>query len=362
MIVGHVVHRYGRLSESFIPDALEALERAGAQAWVGTLSVEGRDTYPFPPAERLLVSPPPPLPLRALDRLRGRSGTERFAAAVAERLRPHSPALVHAQFGWAAGSGTAVARRLGVPAVVTFHGTDVTVASPGDATTRAFDRIDMAFAVSRFIEDKLRGLGYAGRVEIVPAGVRLDRLAYRGDEPGDGRILYVGRLNEQKGLSVLLDALPAVDAPLDVIGGGPSRDELEAKARRLGVPATFHGPLPRREDVLAAMRRAAVLVMPSRAMPDGAAEGSPVVTKEAQAVGIPLVATATGGIAETLPPEHRGDLVPGDDPPALAAAIERVLSDPAAAVARARHARAWVEEQFDSERLARRTVALYERL
>jgi colanic acid/amylovoran biosynthesis glycosyltransferase len=362
VIVGHVVHHYGKLSESFIPDALEALERAGAEAWVGTLSVEGRETYPFPPAERLLVCPPSPLPLRALDRLRGRSGTDRFAARVADRLRPHRPAVVHAQFGWAAGSGAAVARRLGVPAVATFHGTDVTVAAPGDPTTRAFERLDTAIAVSRFIEGRLRALGYAGPVEIVPAGVRLDRLPYRGDVPGDGRILYVGRLNEQKGLSVLLDALPALDAELDVIGGGPSREALEAKARRLGVRATFHGPLPGREAVLDPMRRASVLVMPSRALPDGQAEGSPVVTKEAQAIGIPLVATDTGGIAETVPPDHRGDLAPGDDPAALAAAIERVLSDPGAAIARARHARAWVEEQFDSERLARRTVALYERL
>ena len=362
MIVGHVVHRYGQLSESFIPDALEALERAGVESWVGTLSVERRDTYPFPPDERLLVCPPPPLARRALDRLLGRSGTERFAGQVAERLRPHSPALVHAQFGWAAGSGVAVARRLGVPALVTFHGTDVTVAAPGDPVTRTFERLHTAVAVSDFIEDKLRGLGYGGPVEIIPAGVRLDRLPYRGDLPGDGRVLYVGRLNDQKGLSVLLDALPSLGAELDVIGGGPRREALEAQARRLRVPATFHGPLPRREDVLEAMQRASVLVMPSRAMPDGQAEGSPVVTKEAQAVGIPLVATDTGGISSTIPPEHRGDLVPGNDPQALAAAVARLLADPAASVARSRHARVWVEEQFDAERLALRTRELYERV
>ena len=365
MIVGHVVHHYGKLSESFIPDALEGLERAGAQAWVATLSVEGRGTYPFPPDERLLVCPPPPLPRRALDRALGRSGTERFAEGAAERLREVAPALVHAHFGWAAASGVAVARRLGVPAVAAFHGTDVTVAAPGDPVTRAFAGLDAAIAVSRFIESKLRALGYEGPVEIIPAGVRLDRLPFRGDGPASGPILYVGRLNEQKGLAVLLEALPAVPgARLEVLGGGPDARELERHAARLGVAerTTFLGPLPRREDVLEAMRRASVLVMPSRAMPDGQAEGSPVVTKEAQAVGVPLVATDTGGIAETVPPEHRDDLVPGDDPAALAAAIERVLADPAAAAARARRAREWVEREFDAERLARRTVALYERL
>ena len=365
MIVGHVVHHYGKLSESFIPDALEELERAGAQARVATLSVEGRGTYPFPPDDRLLVCPPPPLVRRALDRALGRSGTERFAAAAAEQLRPHAPALVHAHFGWAAASGVAVARRLGVPSVAAFHGTDVTVAAPGDPVTRAFGELTAAIAVSRFIEGKLRRLGYDGPVEIIAAGVRLDRLPFRGDGPASGPILYVGRLNAQKGLAVLLDALPAIrGARLEVLGGGPAARALEAHARRLGVAdrTTFLGPLPRREDVLEAMQRASVLVMPSRAMPDGQAEGSPVVTKEAQAVGVPLVATDTGGISETLPPEHRGDLVPGDDPAALAAAVERVLADPAAAAERARRAREWVEQEFDAERLARRTVAFYERL
>jgi glycosyltransferase involved in cell wall biosynthesis len=361
-----VVHHYGKLSESFIPDALEELERAGAEAWVGTLGVEGRATYPFPPDERLVVCPPPPLPRRALDRLRGRSGTERFAEALAARLRPVRPAVVHSQFGWSAATGIALARRLGVPAVTTFHGTDVTVLRPREAPE--FNGLDTAIAVSEFISGRLRELGYEGPVEIVPAGVRLDRLPYRGAEPEPSplRLVYVGRLNEQKGLDVLLRAHARLPdgVVLDVLGGGPRADDFAALAEQLGIAARvdFLGPLPRREDVLDALRRAHVAVMPSRAMPDGAAEGSPVVTKEAQAVGVPLVATDTGGIAETVPPEHRPGLVPGDDPEAMATAIGRLLDDPAVRAARATRARAWVEEQFDARRLAERTVALYRRL
>jgi colanic acid/amylovoran biosynthesis glycosyltransferase len=380
--VAHIVHHYGKLSESFIPDALEELERAGAEAWVGTLSVQRRDTYPFPPGDRLLVCPPPGLLRRGIDRLRGRSGTERFAAQLAHRLGPLKPAVVHAQFGWAAVTGAAVARRLGIPAVATFHGTDVTVVPveradgagwrgpAGHGYEGMFARLDTAIAVSQFIAGKLRALGYEGPIEVIPAGVRLDQLPFRDGEPsGEPRIVYVGRLNPQKGLSVLLEAMPRIlaaapAARLDVIGGGPSAAELEALADRLGVASqtTFHGALPRRTDVLDGLRRAHVCVMPSRAMPDGAAEGSPVVTKEAQAVGVPLVATDTGGIAETVPPEHRPHLVPGDDPAALADAIARLLLDPGIRAERARHAREWVEREFDATRLARRTVRLYERL
>lgn len=381
--VAHIVHHYGKLSESFIPDSLEELERQGAEAWVGTLSVEGRQTYPFPPDARLLVCPPPPLARRVFDRLRRRTGTDRFAAHVAARLSPLAPAVVHAHFGWGAASGVAVAGRLGVPAVATFHGTDITVVPVdrpqargwrgprGHPYARPFERLDAAIAVSGFIERRLRALGFAGPVEIVPAGVRLDRLPFRGTEPpaDEPRILYVGRLNPQKGLDLLLEAMPRVlaaqpTARLEVIGGGPSRAELEALAEHLGVAGrtTFFGALPRREDVIDGLRRAHVLVMPSRTMADGAAEGSPVVSKEGQAVGVPLVATDTGGMAETVPPEHRADLVPGDDPPALAEAVTRLLADPRARAERARRARAWVEQEFDSRGLARRTVDLYARL
>ena len=380
--VAHIVHHYGQLSESFIPDALEELERAGTQGWVATMSVQGRGTYPFPAADRLLVCPPPGVARRVLDRLRGRSGTERFAAHAAERLRAASPAIVHAQFGWGAVSGVAVARRLGVPAVATFHGTDVTVVPVTESTAPGwhgprghsyapmFEQLDTAIAVSDFIAAKLRALGFPGPIELIPAGVSLERMPFRDAEPaGDPRILYVGRLTEQKGLAVLLKAMPRIletapTAQLEVIGGGAARGDLERLAQQLGVSAqtSFRGALPAREDVLASLRSAHVFVMPSRAMPDGQAEGSPVVTKEAQAVGVPVVATDTGGIAETVPPEHRDDLVPNDDPPALADAVTRLLAHADARRDRAQRARAWVEEQFDATALARRTVALYHRL
>ena len=382
MRVAHVVHHYGRLSESFIPDALSQLERAGAEAWVGTLSVENRATYAFPPDDRLLVSPPPPVWQRAADRLRGRSGAERFAATLAPRFSPLEPAVVHAQFGWAAESGVALARRLRVPCAVTLHGTDVTTVPVGepDATGwrgpprhpygRALVDADLAIAVSAFIAGKLRALGRAGPIEILPAGVDLERLTFRAAEPpGDGRLLYLGRLNPQKGPDLLLRALPAVlerhpGAMLEVLGGGPSAPELERLAGELGVAerVEFLGPLPGREPVVAALARAHVLVMPSRAMPDGQAEGSPVVSKEAQAAGVAVVATDTGGIAETIPPAHRADLSAGDDPAALAARVCALLDDPAARRRRAEEARRWVEEQFDQRRLAERTVAMYERL
>jgi glycosyltransferase involved in cell wall biosynthesis len=375
MRVANVIHHFGGLSESFIPDGLEQLERIDCQGWILTMSVKNRDVYPFPPDERILVARRPSTLRRLHDRARGYPGTERFASLLEPRSRGLGFDLVHAHFGWSGRSGGAVARRLDVPFVVTFHGTDATVGLAEAASRRGargnrdlFDSLDTAFCVSRFIEGKLRRHGYEGRVDIVPAGVRLERFAFRPEEPPEEpfRVVQLGRLVYQKGLDLLLTALPRIarEVPavhLDVVGQGPSRADFERLAARLGVAdrVTFHGPVL---SVIPYLERGHVLVAPSREMPSGAAEGSPVVTKEAQAVGISVVATDTGGMAETFPPEHRADLVPGDDPDALAERVIRLASDRDARRVRTEVARAWIEREFDAGVLARRTLALYEDL
>jgi glycosyltransferase involved in cell wall biosynthesis len=366
------------MSESFIPDGMETLRDVGCENWLVTHSVDNRDSYPYPPDEQIIVARPPARVRRVYDRLRGRNGADRFAWAAADDVRGLAPDLVHAHFGWAARTGVTLSGDLHTPLVVTFHGTDATTSGPRSrhgstrgrwGYERLDDRIDLAVAVSSFIEGRLRARGYRGPTEIIPAGVRLDRFAFRDQEPPPRplRLLFVGRLVEQKGVSVLLRALPVVaaeiaDVQLDVLGDGPARHELERLARALGVGArvSFHGAT--RSGVLAALRRAHVLVAPSRVMPSGAAEGSPVVTKEAQAVGVPVVATHTGGMAETVPPGHRPYLVAGDDSEALAARVLGLACDPVARRSRAVEGRRWVEERFDAVVLARRTLSTYERL
>jgi glycosyltransferase involved in cell wall biosynthesis len=268
--------------------------------------------------------------------------------------------------------------------VATFHGTDVTTipvrenapvvgwrGPSGHPYARVFERLDLGIAVSELIERRLRALGFSRPIAIVPAGVSLERLAFRARQPPDDhfRLLYLGRLVPDEGVDVLLDALPAVvrdvrQVRLDVIGGGPLAGALRRRAHRLGVAdrVAFHGPILDRERVLEAMRAAHLMVAPSRTMPSGEAEGSPVTTKEAQAIGVPLVATDSGGTGETIPPEHRADLARPNDPDALAERILALLHDRGAREDRARVARAWMEERFDARMLAQRTRELYEEI
>lgn len=374
--VAHVATAYGVPSETFVPDAVEAVDAAGWESWVFTLAVQGRDRFAFPPDDRLVVAPSASRLRRAGDRLRGRSGPERFTRDVVAQAHAAAPSLVHAHFGWAAHYGFVLADRLGVPIVATFHASDVTTypgPAPAEGTSpmyaAVFPKLHHACVVSHFVEAKLRGLGWEGPVDVIPPGVHLDRFPMRTAPPsGPPRLAFVGRLVERKGPDLVLEALARVrathpDASLSIVGEGPERVALERLAATLGVADAVRfcgvqGP----EGVRAVLEAAHVFVLPSRTMPDGEVEGSPVVLKEAMAVGVAVVATHHAGIPEVVAPALRDELVPENDPDALALRIVSILAGVEGRAERSRVGRAWVEQEFDVAVLARRTIAVYEEL
>lgn len=372
--VAHVVRRYGVASQTFVADAVADLDRLGWSGWVLARSVENRSLYPLPPEERILLGSRPPLGRRVAQRALGRTSAERRAAWWDEAIAAARPHLLHAHFGWAGVDALPAARSAGLPLVVTFHGTDLTVYAHSARGRREYAAmlagLDRAIVVSRFLADRLRAIGYDGPLEVVPTGVRLDRPPVRREPRAGGstRLLFVGRQVPVKGLDVLLRALPRLCAEeprlvLEVIGDGAESARNEALARELGVSrhVSFRGAKPR-DQVRAALERAELLVVPSRTTADGAAEGAGLVPKEAMAAGLPVVATDSGGLPETVPPEYRHELVPEGDHEALAARIAYVLERRESWPRRAHAGREWVENQFDHERVARRTAAIYAEL
>src|SRR5262249_13111854 len=136
-----------------------------------------------------------------------------------------------------------------------------------------------------------------------PAPDRAVRAAFGLDGP---TVLSVARLVPIKGLDVLVracaprrdDATPPRPAiHVVILGEGPERERLRALATRLGVPLRLPGLVPRTE-VAAWMRAADVYAQPSRTLDNGRSEGMPVATLEALAAGLPVVAAASGGLAE----------------------------------------------------------------
>ncbi|MGE0710969.1 MAG: glycosyltransferase [Planctomycetota bacterium] len=170
-------------------------------------------------------------------------------------------------------------------------------------------------------------------------------------------VLFLGRLTAQKRVDVLLSAfarlLPAApDARLALCGEGPLRAALEAQARalELGDRVAFLGV---RSDVLALHRAASAFVLPSDA------EGIPNTLLEALAAGTPAVASDVGGTRDVLRPDRDGLLVPPGDAEALAAALGRLLEDPALARRLAASGRARVREEFALPLLAGRYPPLF---
>jgi glycosyltransferase involved in cell wall biosynthesis len=186
---------------------------------------------------------------------------------------------------------------------------------------------------------------------VVALGIDLDRFegatpALRSDRPLVGN---VARLAPQKDHGTLIEAARLVpEADFVVAGDGELREELERQAE--GSRVRFLGA---RDDVPELLASFDVFAFPSLF------EGLCLAVIEAQAAGVPVVATPVGGIRETVVDGETGLLVPTRDPEALAAAIRRLLEDRPAAEAMAAEAKRRVRERFSAERMLEETLALY---
>lgn len=186
---------------------------------------------------------------------------------------------------------------------------------------------------------------------------RLRSLAGAGD--GEPVLVVAAQFIPRKGHRDLLAALPTIldevrgPAPRVVfLGRGPLEDHLRAEAGRLGVAerVAFPGFVP---DLPALLPAADLLVHPATL------EGLGVVLLQASAAGVPIVAARAGGIPEVVREGENGLLVPPGDPPALAAAILRVLADPELARRLGEGGRALAEREFTVEAMVRGNLAVY---
>jgi glycosyltransferase involved in cell wall biosynthesis len=218
---------------------------------------------------------------------------------------------------------------------------------------RLYGPIALFLCPSRFMVTKMTAAHvFSERLRWIPNFV--DASTIETKRAAGGGVVYAGRLSEEKGVETLVRAAPHVDAPIDVVGDGPDRAELERLAARLGARnVSFHGHVSR-DTVHRLVREASVGVMPSRGY-----ENAPMGILEAFACGVPVVGTAHGGIPELIEPGIDGDLVPPGDDMALAGSLARFTADPAAAFAQGGAARRKVEEGFSPDRHLERLDGLY---
>ena len=159
------------------------------------------------------------------------------------------------------------------------------------------------------------------RITVIPNFVDTTRFRPLPDvAPEPRRVVFIGRLEPQKNVESLIDALATVPrTSLTIVGDGSLRPMLEARARDQGVAADFAGRLPQAE-LPGVLARAGVFVLPSHF------EGNPKVLVEAMACGVPVVGARAPGIREVIVDGETG-LLCGHAPHELRSAIERVLDD-----------------------------------
>jgi glycosyltransferase involved in cell wall biosynthesis len=346
VIVAHV-HRMRGIggSERHLLTLLPALAGLGAEPIFIGLDDPAWDAEPFyaeltVPAERL------PAP-RDVDPL--------LAARLGRALRSLGPDVVHTHLVHADVYGAAAAGRAAL--VSTKHNDDPFRLGAFRYVERLLAKrtgrvIAITEALRRFTVERV-GLP-AEKVTTIHYGLDELPAAWAPGElalPDGPIVVAISRLVPQKGVDVAVRAMTGLDATLVVLGEGPERPRLEALARERGVRLLLPG---RVGDVASLLRRADVLVHPARW------EGFGLALLEAMLAELPVVATRVSAIPEIVADGETGVLVPPDDPAALADALRSLLEDELRRRRLGRAGLARARERFSVERMARRTLAVYE--
>jgi glycosyltransferase involved in cell wall biosynthesis len=295
--------------------------------------------FPFELGDR----PRPALDLHALQQLR----------RAAARWQPD---LIHAH-----GVKAAIICLLAFPhrrphVVVTYH--NRWLGGPLTLPLRLLaPRAHASIAVSEAVRASLSDHG------IQPAGLRVIRNGIDPElfSPREGArreqpftYLFLGRLTEEKGIPLLLEAARGlegrVDLRIEVAGDGPLRTEVESAASRMGSVLAYLG---HQAEVLPLFQHADAVLMPSLS------EGLPMTALEGMACGLPLLTSAVGGIPELVLDGVTGVLMEGRDAAAWSQAMLRLASDPQRAVALGKAGRRRVETEFSEAVMLQQLLETY---
>lgn len=320
------------------------------------------------------AGPPHPVPK---DELLPYMGT--FARVLIEEWTQTCPDVVHAHFWMSGLASTLAARQVDVPVVHTFHALGVVKhRHQGELDTSPTERLRIERLVGQAADrvlatcsDEVFELARMGlpraRMSVVPCGVNLDEFTPEGPtapRSAKYRLLAVGRLVRRKGFDLAVSALRGLPDTELVIAGGADREQLaddpEARrllghAKRLGVAGRLHllGRVAR-ADMPALLRSADVVVCSPWYEPFG------IVPLEAMACGVPVVATAVGGLTDTIVDGVTGLHVPPRQPAALLKALRGLLADETRRAAAAAAGRDRACSRYSWTRIAGEVQRVYE--
>jgi len=316
----------------------------------------------------------PRLALQALRR--SEYGFQAASLSVLHRLaklarRPERYNVLHAHFG-PSGNSFRFARELWqAPLVVSFHGYDFTTLPRKQGAgmyQKLFATADVVTVNSQFTFDRVARLGCPEqKLAHLPVGLDLNAFPFQERVCAAGqpvRLITVARLVEIKGHEFALRAVACVrqsypTLSYDIIGEGPFRQQLERLVAELGLQdvVTLHGA--RDGAFIGGLMAKAHLALLASVSIEGDQEGQGLFLQEAQACGLPVVATRHGALPEGLLPSRSGFLVPERDVQALAQQLSFLIQHPDQWPALGRAGRAFVADNFDQRELNQKLVELY---
>lgn len=290
--------------------------------------------------------------------------------------------LIHAHFGTDGVYAMAIAEKIKIPFVVTFHGYDISIHRTKVWRTGKLlyyqllwheeelkQKASAFIAVSHFIRSKMLEKGYPEN-KIIQHYIGVDTIKFSpSHKQAEQRyILCVGRHTEKKGIDTLLRAFARIarkhpDVLLLQVGTGSMSADLNTLAKILGISdrVRFLGAQPH-ETVLNLMRGAEIFALPSQTAKNGDSEALGIVFNEASACGIPIVSTWHGGIPEAVLNGETGFLVPEKDDAALADKLDILLGDRALGEKLGQRGREFVCDVFDIRKQTLKLEAIYDAL
>ncbi|MGH9866837.1 MAG: glycosyltransferase [Candidatus Polarisedimenticolia bacterium] len=368
--VAHVVECWLGRTETFIHASVASFTRV--RPVIIARRVENLEEFPVPEGASLhRWSPARGTPSWVAGAVRRRlSGGEPHVEKILAREEARA---IHAHYGPTACSLLEVRRRTRLPLFVSFYGYDASVRSVvqdlAEDYRRLFDLGNVFLSEGPAMSRRLEELGCPrSKIHIQRIGIdtRQYRFHPRHDQGGPLNVLMCGRMVAKKGYPAALRAFAEARRKADrltlrLVGDGPDRASIETLADELGVKGnvTFLGALPR-QGFLAEIDRAHFYLQPSQTAPDGDSEGgAPTALLEAQASGLPVVATRHADIPYVVREADSALLADEGDVAGLAAHLETLARSPVTWGSMGRMGRAHVEERHDVRELATRLEVLY---
>jgi len=281
--------------------------------------------------------------------------------------------IIHCHFGPIGNSG-AILKILGIRSklVTTFHGYDIRlgIEKGGNIYKNISDYADCIISISDYNYNNLVGFGFdKNKIVNLPVGIDLSKypFTYRTNSNSYNNtitILTVARLVMEKGLKDGIEAIyklvqkrPELIVRYNIIGDGPLLEELKYLTNKfmLNKMVYFLGPLEN-EVIIQYLQESDIYFLPS------IAEALPVSLMEAEATGLPVVATKVGSVNQIVLDAETGFIVPANDVNSMADRLEYLIDHPEICSIMGHRGRKHIEEHFDVNKLNDRLVEIYKNL